>query len=63
MAAAAVSCPKCGAAFAPSDDERILFARNFACLRCGHRFPMPLDAETTARLAADNDRNRRPPPK
>lgn len=58
-----VVCPKCGAEFRPSDEERHLFSRNFACLRCGHRFPMPSDAATRARLAAENDRDRRPPTK
>ena len=58
----AAECPKCAFTLHLSEEELNLFFPNFACLRCGHRFPLPIDKAAYRKLRRNNFRDPMPPP-
>ena len=59
----AAECPKCAFTLHLSEEELNLFFPNFACLRCGHRFPLPIDKAAYRKLRRNNFRDPMPPPR
>ncbi len=56
----AASCPECTFTLNLSEEEMHLFFPNFACLRCGHRFSLPIDKTTYRKLSRNNYRDPKP---
>ena len=54
-------CPKCTFTLYLSEEELHLFFPNFACLKCGHQFPVPIDKSAYRELCKNNYRDPMPP--